>query len=130
MKARSGFTILELLTVMIIVGLLAAIATSRFWTVKERSYKVALKDGLRSFSVQQERYYERNMIYANNTNLLTDFSASPGVTILVTWATNGGWAATATHTSIPAEPCGYFTGPAPVGIAAPATQSGLIACTE
>lgn len=130
MKQRSGFTILELLTVMIIVGLLAAIATSRFWSVKERSFKVALKDGLRSFAVQQERYFERNMTYATSAALLTDFAASSGMTVVVTWASTNGWAATATHGSVPAEPCGYFTGPAPAGVAAPATQSGAIACVE
>lgn len=128
MKARPGFTLLELITVMIIVGLLAAIAVSRFWTVKERTYKVALKDGLRTVAVQQERYFEKNMAYASAVAALPDFDASQGVTITVTWATNNGWAAQAEHVSVPGEFCGFFTGPAPGGIASPATRSGEIAC--
>jgi prepilin-type N-terminal cleavage/methylation domain-containing protein len=128
MKPRDGFTLLELITVMIIVGLLAAIAVSRFWAVKERSYKVAMKDGLRTVAVQQERYFERNHAYAASVAALPDFDASQGVTVNVTWATANGWAAQAEHVSVPGEFCGYFTGPAPGGIAAPATQSGVIAC--
>ena len=128
MKARQGFTLLELITVMIIVGLLAAIAVSRFWTVKERSYKVAMKDALRTAAVQQERYFEKNMTYANAVAALPDFTLSQGVTVTFTWASNNGWAAQAEHVSVPGEFCGYFTGPAPGGAAAPATQSGEVAC--
>ena len=128
MKPRHGFTILELLTVMIIVGLLATIAVSRFWSVKERSYKVAMKDGLRTVAVQQERYFEKHHTYANAVAALPDFQASSGVTINVTWSAQTGWAAQAEHVSVPGELCGYFTGAAPGGAAAPATDPGIIAC--
>ena len=130
MKPRQGFTLLELITVMIIVGLLAAIAVSRFWAVKERSFKVAMKDGLRTAAVQQERYFDRNMAYAANVTALPDFDASQGVTITIRWSANNGWAAQAEHVNVPGQFCGYFTGPAPVGVAAPATESGVIACDD
>lgn len=130
MKPRQGFTLLELLTVMIIVGLLAAIAVSRFWAVKERSYKVAMKDGLRTVAVQQERYFETNHVYAANVAALPDLDVSQGITITVTWSANNGWAAQAEHVSVPNAFCGYFTGPAPGGVALPATQSGIMACDE
>ena len=130
MKRRPGFTILELLTVMVIVGLLAAIAVSRFWSVKERSYRVAVKSDLRTISVQQERYFAKNMEYAANLSDLPDIALSDGVAITVVWTAPDGWAATAEHTSLSPQKCGYFTGPAPPGTAAPATQSGTIACDE
>lgn len=130
MKARSGFTLLELLTVMVILGILAAVAVTRFWAVKERSYIVSLKDALRTTSVQQERYFARNMAYATVPTDLPDYTTSPGVTVTVTWTATSGWAATAEHASMPGRTCGYFTGPAPVGSAPPATQSGIIACNE
>lgn len=130
MKRRPGFTILELLTVMVIVGLLAAIALSRFWSVKERSYQAAVKSDLRTITVQQERYFAKNMSYANDVSDLPDIAMTPGVTFAVTWSAPDGWAGTAEHSSLSPRKCGYFTGPAPAGSAPPATQAGNIACDE
>jgi type IV pilus assembly protein PilA len=130
MKARSGFTLLELLTVMLIIGILAAVAISRFWTVKERAYLVSMKDALRTASVQQERYFGTNMAYSNDPDLLPDYEISDGITVTITWTASRGWAATAEHASMPGRTCGYFTGPAPAGAAPPATEGGIIACDE
>lgn len=130
MKRRLGFTILELLTVIVIVGLLATIAISRFWSVKERSYRAAVKNDLHTAALQQEAYFHKNMTYAPDANALADFVPSQGVTITVTWSDQTGWAATAVHTSLTGEQCGYFTGPAAAGIASPATQPGAVKCTE
>jgi prepilin-type N-terminal cleavage/methylation domain-containing protein len=129
-RRREGFTLIELLTVVMIVGLLAAIALNRFWAVKERAYKAAAKNDLRTVAVQQERYFDRNFAYATTPAALPDFNESPGVVINIVWTASSGWAATAIHNSRPSEVCGYFTGPAPAGVAAPATQSGQIACDE
>lgn len=128
MKPRSGFTLLELLTVLVIIGLLATIAMNRFWAVKERAYKVSMRNDLRTMATQQERYFESNYAYATATAQLTEFSASAGVRVTMTWSTNQGWAAISQHSSLPGVQCGYFTGPAPAGIAAPATISGIIEC--
>ncbi|MGQ0560266.1 MAG: type IV pilin protein [Gemmatimonadota bacterium] len=130
MKRRPGFTILELLTVMIIVGLLAAIAVSRFWSVKERSYWVSVKNDLRNVAIQQERYFSNHQAYAADMPALPDARLSSGVTVTVVWSANTGWAATAEHTGMVGRKCGYFTGPAPAGVAAPATKSGSVACDE
>jgi len=129
-RRREGFTLIELLTVMLIVGLLAAIALNRFWAVKDRAFKAAIKNDLRNMAVQQERYFDNNMAYATNPAQLTEFNPSTGVVITVVWTANNGWAATGVHQSRPDEVCGYFTGPAPAGVAAPATLEGQIACDE
>jgi prepilin-type N-terminal cleavage/methylation domain-containing protein len=127
-KQRPGFTLIELLIVIIIVGLLATIATNRFWAVKARAYKAAMRSDLRNMATQQERYFDRNYTYANTPAQLTEFTGSAGVTVTITWNTNQGWAGTAAHASAPGDLCGYFTGPAPLGIAAPATLAGIVAC--
>ena len=129
-RPREGFTLIELLTVMMIVGLLAAIALNRFWEVKDRAYKSAIKSDLRIMAVQQERYFEKNMAYATDPTQLSDFQVTPGVVITIVWTANNGWAATGIHQSRPAETCGFFVGPAPVGIAPPATLEGRVSCIE
>jgi type IV pilus assembly protein PilA len=125
---RAGFTLIELMTVLVILGLLAGIAVSRFWTVKERAYKVSVRADLRNVVTQQERYFGPNQAYAPDAALLSDFQPSPGVTITVTWSSNLGWAGIAEHASLPGERCGYFIGPAAGGVAAPATTAGVIMC--
>jgi type IV pilus assembly protein PilA len=130
MKRRPGFTLVELVIVIVVLGLLAAIAVSRFWTVKDRTYRTSVKNDLRTVTVQQERYFAKNMQYAADVNDLPDIQLSPGVTINIVWTDPAGWAATGQHPSLAPQLCGYFTGPAPAGIAAPATQSGSIVCDE
>jgi len=132
MKHRQeGFTLIELLTVMLIVGLLAGLAANRYWSVKERVFKVAMRQDLRNVATQQERYFEKNMTYAASIDDLLDFEPSPSVTITITWGEKSGWAAIGTHASLPDEQkCGLFYGPAPGGSADPATISGTVACVE
>ena len=127
---RPGFTLIELLVVMLIVGILAAIALTRFWAVKDRGFRSAMRNDLRTMAVQQERYFDRNLAYATAVTDVPDFVTSDGVTITITWTANTGWAATSAHAALPGLPCGYFTGPAPAGVAAPATLSGRMECTN
>lgn len=130
MKRREGFTLIELLTVMVIMGLLAALGMWRFWAVKERSYWAALKSDLRGVVIQQEEYFSRHMTYANDPSLLTDLALSPGVSITITYAGVGGWAANAEHSSLSPKKCGYFQGDATAASAPPATTAGEIKCDE
>lgn len=129
-RRRPGFTLLELLTVMMIIGLLATIAMTRFWSLKERGYWASVRSDLRNTAMLQERYYEKNMAYASDVTELPDVTESAGVIIAIKWASNEGWAATGEHNSNTGHFCGYYTGPAPAGIAAPATQPGVIKCDD
>ncbi len=129
-RRRSGFTLIELITVIVIIGLLATIALVRFWGIKERSYRVSIKNDLKTAALQQERYFESNMSYAGDVTSLPDFNTSAGVTVTVTWSGVSGWAATGAHVTMPTQYCGYFVGPAPAGIAGPATTPGIVVCDE
>ena len=61
---RPGFTFIELLTVMIVIGLLAGIGVPRIRNMKERSYQATLRSDLGALRTAQEAYYAENQRYA------------------------------------------------------------------
>ncbi len=126
--ARAGFTLIELIVVVVIVGILATVTVSRFEKARERAYLAEMEGDLRILSIQEELYYGRQSGY---TTVLSNmpFQQTPGVTLNVTTATSSGWAATAGHMSLVAAQCGIFMGTASPANAPPATVQGQIACT-
>jgi hypothetical protein len=96
--------------------------------VKDKALIGTIKSDLRNFASLQEDYFQKNYNYAPNAGTLVDFIPSSGVTITVTANAIDGWAATGTHSSLPAQQCGYFTGNATAADAPPATHHGVIGC--
>ncbi len=96
---RSGFTVIEILIVLIVMGILAAIAIPRYVEVRERGYIATMQYDLHGLRLVQEihrRPPDRG--YATTlAELGDDFALSPGVTITFTEATETFWAAEATH---------------------------------
>ena len=114
MKAPKGFTLLELLIVVLIIGILASIAIPKFANTKEKAYATSMLSDLRNLVTAQESYFADNVTYATVTTNLS-YISSPGVTLTLSGVTGGGWAATATSTGT-TKTCGIFvgTGTAPI----------------
>lgn len=55
--ARQGFTLIELMLVVVIVGLLAAFAIPKYGNAKQHGRRAAGKADLHRLVVQQERFY-------------------------------------------------------------------------
>lgn len=128
-KQRSGFTLLELLIALVIVGILVAIAMPRFMEIKTKAYVTTMESDLRVLSIQEELYYKSHESYTTVASDLDGFVASPGVTVSINEATPLGWGATATHAGVPGRHCGIYMGQADSTSGNPATTSGEIACT-
>ncbi len=56
MRPRPGFTIIELLIVVVIIGILAAIAVPKFANTKEKAYVASMKADLRNLVSSEEGY--------------------------------------------------------------------------
>jgi prepilin-type N-terminal cleavage/methylation domain-containing protein len=124
----SGFTIIELLVVLLIIGVLASIAIPKFRGVKTKTNVTTMKTDLRNLVTAQEAYLASAGTYYDGPvpAVGTSFSVSAGVSVTLLDVTSSGWAATATHEGAPDWVCAVFFGTAaPV---APATDEGRIAC--
>ncbi len=89
-RHQNGFTLIEMLIVVVIIGIIAAIAIPKFSNTKEKAYDRAVISDIRRAQVAAEAYYADNMTYPASASVV-DFTPSSGVTF-TQWAleTNNG----------------------------------------
>lgn len=81
-KGCSGFTLVELAVVVVIIGVLAAFAVPRFLASVERSKSAEAFNFLATVHSSQERYHARQGTYADDiTNLDTEMVAPEYFTV-------------------------------------------------
>ena len=87
MKNRTaGFTPIELLIVVVIIGLLASIAIPKFASTRDKSRLASVKTDLRNIMTAQEAYFADNSTYGNLTDIrtVTNFNLTTGNTATIT----------------------------------------------
>ena len=70
MKNNDGFTLVELMIVVAIIGVMSAIAYPSYTSYMNKSGRADAKVGLARIADKQERYYLQNNTYATTTELL------------------------------------------------------------
>jgi len=99
LRTRRAFTLIELLIVVVIIGILAAIAIPKFANTKQKAYLASVEEDLRNLVTAEEAYFSTYSTYTTSTTAM-NATQSPGVKISVTAATAVGWGGTATHTGL------------------------------
>jgi prepilin-type N-terminal cleavage/methylation domain-containing protein len=126
-RKRNGFTLIELVTAVVIVGLLAAVAIPRFTGSREQSLIASMKSDLHNLAMFQEDFLLDSAVYYSGAIPGPSFGYQPssGVNVTLQNVTAFGWAATTTHQAT-TRSCAFYMGPAgPVG---PATSEGVPTC--
>jgi prepilin-type N-terminal cleavage/methylation domain-containing protein len=97
-RNEKGFTLIEVLIVVAIIGVLAGIAVAQFVSLRTRSYNTMAESDLRNAASAQEAYFANHEIYSSTPGDLIGFNSSQGVQFGIPDASNNAYTMTAHHT--------------------------------
>ena len=95
-RERKGFTLIELMMVIITIGALAAVAVPKIGTFLDRGHVTVMTADLRKLVTAEEGYFVEHDTYTPST-MLAGMVPSPDVTITIKHVSAAGWEAEATH---------------------------------
>jgi prepilin-type N-terminal cleavage/methylation domain-containing protein len=124
----SGFTFVELLVVIVIIGILATIALPKYAATKEKALTSRMISDLRNVAVSEEAYFNDFAQYYGGVLPAAGlvFAPSDGNSVVINAANSTGWSATVSSTGMTRQCMVFFGTAAPLGAA---TTEGRSACT-
>jgi prepilin-type N-terminal cleavage/methylation domain-containing protein len=100
-KNQKGFTLIELMIVIAIIGILAAIAIPQFNSYRKRAYNASANTDIKNAYTAAQAYFVDHPDVAVTTPILLQYglNTSQGVTVTTTTGTVAGLALTASHSA-------------------------------
>ena len=99
-RSVNGFTLIEVMIVIVILSILCAITIPKFADSKQKTYVTAMKSDLRNLATYQESYAADSLgTYFSGDGTAQGFQASQSVTINATAVPGppASWTANASH---------------------------------
>jgi prepilin-type N-terminal cleavage/methylation domain-containing protein len=80
-----GFTLLELIVVVAVLGILAAIAIQQFWLYRSRVIDATMRSDLKNAALAMESYYGEFLAYPGSLSAiqLVGYRKTSGVTLTI-----------------------------------------------
>ncbi|MBM2805981.1 MAG: pilus assembly protein [Deltaproteobacteria bacterium] len=97
-RRQRGFTLIEILIVIAIIGILATIAIPQFISYRTRSVDAQMQSDLRNAAVAMEGYFAANGVYPSSVAVFPalGFQGTQGVTLSLSNVTINSYQLTAT----------------------------------
>jgi prepilin-type N-terminal cleavage/methylation domain-containing protein len=116
--ARRGFTLIEMVSVLIVLAVLTAIALPRLTRTKDQAILASMKSDLHNLATAEEDFFLGHQTYASGVGPITgteaSFVPSSGNELTLSSVTATGWAAEVTNTALigAVHRCGIYLGTA------------------
>jgi type IV pilus assembly protein PilA len=96
-STNGGFTLLELIVVVAVLGILAAIAIQQFSIYRSRATDAVMRSDIKNAALAMESYYGEFLEYPSSLNAiqLVGFRKSSGLTLTITVPTPSTFTVTA-----------------------------------
>lgn len=100
-SSNSGMTLLELLVVIAVIGILAAISMQEFNNHRRRAIDSSMRGELRNAAMAMESYYAENLEYPNSLTsiLLVGYRNTANVTLTINVSSPSIYTLTAARTA-------------------------------
>ena len=100
-QGKKGFTLVELMVVIAIIGILVAIAFPQLAAYRNRGFNVTSMSDLKNMVICQEAYFADNQTYSLTTVDLSAYGyvQSPGISSTVMGANNLSYSMKASHSA-------------------------------
>ena len=83
-EKEKGFTLIELMIVVAIIGILAAIAIPQFSAYRAKAFNSAAQTDLRNLMTAEEAYFATNQVYGTIANVGAGSSSNVTLTVTAT----------------------------------------------
>lgn len=123
MAPRRGFTLIELMLVMLVLAILAGIGYGRWRDAKAKGYVATMTADLGELRIAEEGFWAENQRYSTDTTQI-DWTPTSQVQVSISSSDlTAGFDAQATHAALPGVTCLMY-----VGRATTTRPSGQVEC--